>query len=323
MISMGASVSLGESVNFLQRLLANRRFCFILVPIINRAWPGGNRGLPVKTLKTQKLEAALCVCLSLVIVGVGLLGYALRHQLGPFAPQTISASGAVDAALLGVGDDLEPAWHYAFAPSYIREKAYYTPEAIAWPAEYYYYWDKDLDMDISGDVTQGEFPVLLQWDKRWGYRLYGTNFMGNNGCGPTALSILYTGLTGDTSWTPYDLAMYSIENDLYVPNVGTKWAIMEIAAGYLGLDVTVIGEDLELALPALEEGKALICKVGPGDFTSGGHFIVVTELLEDGQVEVRDPNSREKSAVAWDLERILEQTDYAWAYTVRPEPAAE
>ena len=70
----------------------------------------------------------------------------------------------------------------------------------------------------------------------------------------------------------------------------------------------------ELAKPALEAGKVLVCKVGPGDFTSGGHFIVVTKLLEDNQVEVRDPNSRDKSLQTWDFDQIIEQTDYVWAY---------
>ena len=54
----------------------------------------------------------------------------------------------------------------------------------------------------------------------------------------------------------------------------------------------------------------------PGDFTSGGHFIVATKLLEDNQVEVRDPNSREKSAVTWDFDQIINQTDYVWAYSM-------
>lgn len=268
------------------------------------------------TKKNQVLEAVLCVLLTLVIIGAGLVGYTHRNKLWIFAEEVPTVGFPVEMAITGGAEGAEPAWHYAFAPSYIREKAYYTPEAIAWPAEYFYYHDTIFDKSISADVTEGEFPVLLQWDKRWGYELYGTNFMGNNGCGPTALTIVYAGLTGKTDWNPYSLAMYSIEHDLYVPNVGTKWIFMEECGAYLGLTVDKIGEELELARPALEAGKVLVCKVGPGDFTSGGHFIVVTKLLEDNQVEVRDPNSREKSAVTWDFDQIIGQTDYVWAYSL-------
>lgn len=269
--------------------------------------------MAVKT--KQKVEVALCIFLTLIIIIFGVIGYAHRNKLWMFAEEeTVPVGFPVEAALTGAGNYIEPGWHFAYAPSYIRDKVYYTPEAVAWPAEYYYYHDTDFDMDISGDVTEGEFPTLIQWDKRWGYKLYGTNFMGNNGCGPTALSIVYAGLTGKTDWNPYDIAMYSIRNDLYVPNVGTKWSLMLYGGGYLGLDVRVIGDKLEEARPDLEAGRVLVCKVGPGDFTSGGHFIVVTKFLEDGTVEVRDPNSRERSAVTWDYDRIMEQTDYVWSF---------
>ena len=266
--------------------------------------------------KSTIIEGILCVILTLIIVCTGLVGYAHRKKLWMFAEEVPTVGFPVEMAITGGSEGAEPAWHYAFAPSYIREKAYYTPEAIAWPAEYFYYHNKDFNMDISNDVTEGEFPVLLQWDKRWGYELYGTNFMGNNGCGPTALTIVYAGLTGKTDWNPYSLAMYSIDHDLYVPNVGTKWIFMEEGGAYLGLTVDKIGEELELAKPALEAGKVLVCKVGPGDFTSGGHFIVVTKLLDNNQVEVRDPNSRNKSAVTWDFDQIIAQTEYVWAYSL-------
>ncbi|MCD8152609.1 MAG: C39 family peptidase [Clostridiales bacterium] len=32
--------------------------------------------------------------------------------------------------------------------------------------------------------------------------------------------------------------------------------------------------------------------MGPGDFTTGGHFIVLTGIDSDGNVIVNDPNSR-------------------------------
>ncbi len=266
--------------------------------------------------KVKTSEIILCVVLSLVIVAAGLVGYAQKQKLWMFAevkePLTLQVSGA----LLGGMVQTQPGWHYAVAPAAVRVKADYTPEAVEWTAGYYYHWNRAHDMSIAADVTEGEFPVLVQWDKRWGYEIYGTNYMANNGCGPTALCIVYAGLTGKTDWNPYSLAMYSIENDLYMANVGTKWIFMKDVGRYLGLTVQEFNEyQLDQALPELQAGKVLICKVGPGDFTTGGHFIAVTRLYEDGTVEVRDPNSREKSAVLWDYEQIIAQTQYVWSYT--------
>ncbi len=67
---------------------------------------------------------------------------------------------------------------------------------------------KDLHrpIDISGEVTKGVVPLFLQWDERWGYERYGDDFLGVNGCGPTTLSMVYCGLTGDSSWNPYEVA---------------------------------------------------------------------------------------------------------------------
>lgn len=63
--------------------------------------------------------------------------------------------------------------------------------------------NNEQPIDISSDVVDGKIPLFLQWDERWGYRTYGDNFLAITGCGPTALSMVYVGLTGDTSMNPY------------------------------------------------------------------------------------------------------------------------
>ena len=32
-------------------------------------------------------------------------------------------------------------------------------------------------IDVSGELTEGEIPLFLQWDARWGLEDYGGNFM--------------------------------------------------------------------------------------------------------------------------------------------------
>ena len=43
--------------------------------------------------------------------------------------------------------------------------------------------------DTIGEVAAGEIPLLLQWDERWGYSVYGDNMIAVNGCGPGRRSL--------------------------------------------------------------------------------------------------------------------------------------
>lgn len=59
-----------------------------------------------------------------------------------------------------------------------------------------------------------------------GYANYGDGLMALNGCGPTALSMVICGLTGDNTITPYTVAQYADSQGLYVDGVGTSWDLM-------------------------------------------------------------------------------------------------
>lgn len=79
--------------------------------------------------------------------------------------------------------------------------------------------------DNIGSVKKGEFPLLLQYDKRWGYGIYGDNVIAVNGCGPTVIAMALAGLTGDNKITPYIVAKYAYENGYYT-EYGTSWYLM-------------------------------------------------------------------------------------------------
>ena len=89
-------------------------------------------------------------------------------------------------------------------------------------------------------------------------------------------------------------------------------ALMTDGAGELGLDSEQLPATAQAVASALAAGKVVICSVVPGDFTTVGHFIVLAGLTDDGQVEVHDPNSAERSR-AWDLDRVLGQCANLWA----------
>ena len=51
--------------------------------------------------------------------------------------------------------------------------------------------------------------------------------------------------------------------------------------------------------------------MGPGDFTSTGHFIVLTGY-KDGKISVNDPNSHKNSEKLWSYEDIKDQIMNLW-----------
>ena len=64
-------------------------------------------------------------------------------------------------------------------------------------------------------------------------------------------------------------------------------------------------------LDNLEVGNPIICVVGPGDFTSSGHYIVLTGL-ENGKITINDPNSYANSKRLWTYEEIEDQIRNLW-----------
>lgn len=167
--------------------------------------------------------------------------------------------------------------------------------------------------DTVGEVRPGEIPLLLQYDPRWGYGAYGASSVVVSGCGPACLSMVAAGLTGDTTITPYAVAQYADQEGYYVFGAGTAWNLMSRGASHFG----VVGEELPLMKSkiedALEEGRPVICVVGPGDFTTSGHFIVLTGM-RDGQFTVNDPNSTRRSQQLWDYETLEPQISNLWAF---------
>ena len=188
------------------------------------------------------------------------------------------------------------------------------PETQDFVLEYPTYKDEQTDMDISGDIAEGGFPLFLQWDRRWGYQTYGDDFLAVTGCGPTSLSMVYTGLTRNVDWNPYQVAKMAEQSGYYVDGVGSSWDLMTEGAAKLGLKSRVTGTEEDLITDALKSGEPVICSVGPGDFTTSGHFIVLSGIDSDGKISVLDPNSRVNSEKTWDMDTLFPQIVGSWAY---------
>ncbi|MDE6852059.1 MAG: C39 family peptidase [Lachnospiraceae bacterium] len=190
-----------------------------------------------------------------------------------------------------------------------------NPETIDFVKGYPEKKDIQEKIDVSGDLT-GEIPLFLQWDERWGYRQYGGDYMAVNGCGPTCLSMVWCGLTGKSKWNPYKVAGKAEKDGYYVKGAGTSWDLMTSGAKELGLSVENLSLDETQILNNLQQGNPIICILGPGDFTTQGHFLVLTGVDKNGKIIVNDPNSIKRSKKRWDLDRLMSQTRNLWAYSL-------
>lgn len=191
------------------------------------------------------------------------------------------------------------------------------PETREYVVDYFEKKDNHPGYDISGEVTKGEVPLLLQWDERWGYEMYSDEMMGLSGCGPTSLAMAGLGLTGDAeTFDPLAVARFAVRQGYYEDGVGTSWLLFSEGAEMLGLRVHKVAPVEDALRDFLDSGNPVICSVGPGDFTEAGHFIVLTAIDADGYVTVRDPVSPARSKITWPVGRILGQVRNLWGYSV-------
>ena len=172
----------------------------------------------------------------------------------------------------------------------------------------------NVGSDNIGKVTKGNIPLLLQWDERWGYSTYGDNILAVNGCGLTALSMVITGLTGNDSITPQQLANFSINHGYYVKSVGTSWNLMTGISGHFGIKSNQLSSNKNTVFNALKNGKPIICSVKAGDFTTKSHIIVLAGI-ENEKIKVHDPNSKKRSSILWDYDRLAPQIRNLWVFS--------
>lgn len=191
-----------------------------------------------------------------------------------------------------------------------------NPAQLNFIKDYKTNFGKTFEDGFSSNIKENEIPLFIQWDNKWAYAELGDGTIALNGCGPTSLSMVYTGLTGDTSHTPLVFADFVNKNDFYVNEVGCKWSLMYDGAEAFNLKATALPLNKDTILNELHNGHPIICSMGKGDFTFGGHFIVLAATTQDGKIKVNDPNSPWRSLILWDYEQIENQINGLWSYSL-------
>ena len=166
-------------------------------------------------------------------------------------------------------------------------------------------------VDLTQELQSGDVPLLMQWDKRWGYNAYGDNMIGLAGCGPVCLTMAYLHFTGDISMTPREMAAFADDNG-YCVEEGTKWTLWTEGVGKLGLSGEELPLDQSVMERALDAGNLVVCSMGPGDFTTDGHFILIRGYDANG-FYVNDPNRNSNSSRQWDFDTLRGQIRNLWA----------
>ena len=164
---------------------------------------------------------------------------------------------------------------------------------------------------LTEEEKQQQRPLFLQWDPRWGYEEYGSDCIGITGCGPTCLAMAGYYVTGDADFNPLSMAEFSMKNGYYAPGNGSSWTLISEGGVKLGLDVTEIPLVKKRITDNLKVNNPIILAMGPGDFTSEGHYILLVGM-EDGLFRVHDPNSPANSQRLWSYEELEGQIRNIW-----------
>jgi len=93
----------------------------------------------------------------------------------------------------------------------------------------------------------------------------------------------------DKKETPASLAKKY--GDKYHGSQGTDWSLWPVAARDYGLNMQDLGTDLDKAAKTVKAGGLVIISVDPGEFTSGGHLMVIRAVTDDGKFLLADPNN--------------------------------
>lgn len=129
---------------------------------------------------------------------------------------------------------------------------------------------------------------------KWGSRQYSSTnnpkqTMKSSGCGPSAASNALKTLLEDNSIDPYELAKKALAWGDRTANDGTAWAFFPHLKRDYPVEV-VKSTSLESLKACLDAGGYAVCSMGPGYWTSGGHYICVWKY-DDTYIYANDPAS--------------------------------
>lgn len=172
-------------------------------------------------------------------------------------------------------------------------------------------------------------PVCYrQGDPRWGakpYRVPGeTSTIASAGCGPVCAAMVIASLA-DSSVTPEDTCAWSVRHGYKALGQGTCYSYFQPQLAAYGIGCRqLLGERLldqpshpvhEQVRAHLREGWWAIALMGPGTWTSGGHFVLVWDW--DERVRILDPASSADKRTNGDPDTFRREVRNYWLADAR------
>ena len=159
-------------------------------------------------------------------------------------------------------------------------------------------------------LNTGIGPMIYfnQGDSRWSNFLYGGyDPMNKYGCGPTAVAMVINSFS-EYPVDPTDVAQWASDNGYYALHGGSYHSLIPDALEAHGLQVeSVTDRSVENVSELLSSGHILVALMGRGSLTANGHFVLFTELLDNGNIMIADPADYENCTMEWDLEQLLSE----------------
>jgi len=126
-----------------------------------------------------------------------------------------------------------------------------------------------------------------QGDPRWGSKMFSNHndysqTYSSSACGPTSMAMVVATLA-DKSVTPVTMGTWAVSNGYRTYNDGTAWGFFCAIAKKYNISCTQTGSASTM-FSALNSGKLAVCSMGPGYWTSGGHYIMCHSIVGDNVV---------------------------------------
>lgn len=163
--------------------------------------------------------------------------------------------------------------------------------------------------------SKGEYKSTVdykQYDSKWAKKVYSNHgdtsqTMKSSGCGPTAMANIVATLI-DPSVTPWDLAQLSMKWGCRTANSGTALSFFAKIENEFHFSKRVYTTSIAQLKKCLDEGGYVVCRMGPGYWTKGGHYITAWKY-DDKYIYCNDPASstRKKQEIS---AFVKERKDY-------------
>lgn len=142
-----------------------------------------------------------------------------------------------------------------------------------------------------------------QYDSRWGSIVYSatgkkSQTIKSSGCGPTAMSNIVATLK-DSGVTPPMLCELALKWGDRTADNGTAWSFFDHIQQHYGFSKMVKTTSIATLKACLDAGGYAVASMGPGYWTSGGHFITIWKY-DSSYIYANDPASskRKKQQIA-------------------------